>query len=161
MHAAGFGPLAYLGAALAAIVFAFIVHAFSRRKAPARGDRAALRQVVAAMHEVAGRIGIPGHVLPGLSEQADGAFIEAGPDGGFVYVTTEKASRMSQEHAADADELLYLVFRDRAWMHSYMALMGQDLSPEVHAARLAEGQLDLLGKADPQWAERLLRERAG
>lgn len=130
-------------------------------KGPAvAGESGALRQAQAAMREAAARIGIPAHVLPGLSEQPEGAFIENGPNGGFVYVTTERATRMSEERAADVDELLYLVFRDRAWMQAYTGLTGQDLSPEAHAAQLAEGQLELLRKGDPRWAERLLRERA-
>ncbi len=109
--------------------------------------------------EAARRMDLPERLLPALSlpTSREGDFIyRQGND--YVYASFERGTCMSEHRTHDLDDLLYRVFKDRAWTRTYMDLMRQDLSPEDHAARLAEGQLALLEKAEPRWAARL---RAG
>lgn len=156
--AAGFGPLEVALAALVALVGALIIHNWPGRKRTPPGS-ARLPGVRQAMTEAARRMDLPERLLPALALPAsrEGDFIyRQGNE--YVYASFERGTCMSEHRTHDLDDLLYRVFKDRAWTRNYMDLMGQDLSPEDHAARLAEGQLALLEKADPRWAARL---RAG
>lgn len=158
LNAADAGPLTVVLVALVALVGALIIHAFSRRGTMPSGS-ARLPGVRQAMTDAARRMDLPERLLPALAlpSSREGDFIfRQGNE--YVYASYERGSCMSEYRTTDLDDLLYRVFKDRAWTRTYMDLMRQDLSPEDHAARLAEGQLALLEKADPRWAARL---RAG
>jgi hypothetical protein len=160
LHAMDAGPFTYVLVALAAMVGALLIHTLSRRDEGPTGS-ARLPGVRQAMTEAAQRMDLPEHLLPalGLPSAREGDFVyRRGNE--YVYASFERGTRMSEHRTENVDDLLYRVFRDRAWTRSYMALIGQDLTPQDHAARLAEGQLALLEKADPRWAERLRGERS-
>lgn len=175
LRAADAGPLTVVLVALAALVLALVIHNWpGRRRTPVTDDRTAapsqttarndlpvsLPEVRARMIAAAGRMGLPEHLLPRLAMPGggDGDFVfRDGAD--YVYCTHERATRIAEHRTGDLDDLLYRVFRDRAWTRTYLSLIGQELSEEEHAARLAEGQLALLEKADARWAERLRAER--
>jgi len=156
--AAGFGPLEVALAALVALVGALIIHNWPGRKRTLPGS-ARLPGVRQAMTDAARRMDLPERLLPALAlpSSREGDFIyRQGNE--YVYASFERGSCLSEHRTTDLDDLLYRVFKDRAWTRTYMDLIGQDLPPEDHAARLTEGQLALLEKADPRWAARL---RAG
>jgi len=159
MNAAGFGPLAMVLAALVALVGALLIHNFSGPDLTPTGS-ARLPGVRRAMEDAARRMDLPERLLPalGLPTSREGDFVfRQGHD--YVYACYERGSRISEHRTEDLDDLLYHVFRDRAWTRTYMSLIGQDLSPEDHAAKLAQGQEDLLERAEPRWAARLRAER--
>jgi hypothetical protein len=175
LRAADAGPLTVVLVALAALVLALAIHNWpGRKRRPPVDDRTAaplpvtgrndlavsLPDLHAQMLAAARRMELPEHLLPRIAMPGggEGDFIyRDGAD--FVYCSLERGSRISEHRTAEVDELLYRVFKDRAWTRTYVGLIGQDLSPEDHAARLAEGQLALLERADPRWAERLRVER--
>jgi hypothetical protein len=159
MSAADFGPWTVALVALVALVGALLIHNFSRRpkRLPptAAGGHADLPELRAAMRAAASRMDLPERLLPAIARPtgADGDFIYR--DGsGYVYCSIERGTPLFEHRSADPEDLLYRVFRDRAWTRTYMDLIGQDLSPQEHAARLSKGQEALLAKAQPRWAER-------
>ncbi|MBM3596205.1 MAG: hypothetical protein FJX31_10645 [Alphaproteobacteria bacterium] len=174
LRAADAGPLTVVLVALAPLVLALVVHNWPGRQrsavvddriaapslASGRNDLAvSLPEVHARMTAAAGRMVLLEHFLPRLAMPGggDGNFVFRDKFE-FVYGGYERGSRIFEHCTVDMDDLLYRVFRDRAWTRTYLSLIGQDLSEQDHAARLAKGQLALLEKADPCWAERL---RAG
>lgn len=172
---AGFGPLEVALAALVALVGALVIHNWpGRKRSPPVDDRIAaplpatgrsdfdvsLPEVRSAMLAAASRMGLPEHLLPRIAAPSGGEGDFVYRDGAdYVYCALERGSPISEHRTTDLDDLLYRVFRDRAWTRTYVGLIGQDLSEKDHAARLAEGQLALLEQADPRWAERLRAER--
>jgi Immunity protein 63 len=172
--AAGFGPLEIALAALVALVGALLIHNLGRGRgaspslegyntqapAPAVGT-VKLPQVGLAMRAAAALMDLPDHLLPALSlpTGGEGDFVY-GEGGGYVYASYERGTALFEHRTADLDDLLYRVLKDRAWTRTYLDLMGQDLSPEDHAARLAAGQIALLARAHPGWAERARGEAA-
>lgn len=172
LHAAGVGPLGFVLVALVATVGALAIHFLMRGRSsrvPAEPARAVevrpepidLPEVREAMLAAAARMGIPERVLPRIASPggADGEYIDRAGSA-YVYSGFERGAKMFEHRTVDLDGLLYLVLRDRAWMQAYLALIGQELAPEEHARRLAEGQEALLARADTRWAERLVREGA-
>jgi hypothetical protein len=175
LRAADAGPLTVVLVALVALVGALVIHNWpGRRRRPPVDDRTvapsqtavgkdlsvSLPEVHARMIETARRMELPEHLLPRIATPGggEGDFVYR-DDADYVYCALERGSRISEHRATEVDDLLYRVFKDRAWTRTYVSLIGQDLSEQDHAARLAEGQLALLGKADPRWAERLRAER--
>jgi hypothetical protein len=175
LRAADAGPHEVVLVALAALVLALVIHNWPGRKRSAvvddriaapllaaqRNDLAvSLPEVQSRMLDAARRMELPEHHLPRLAmpggEDGDYVFRDKFD---FVYCGFERGTRIFEHCTVDVDDLLYRVFRDRAWTRTYIGLIGQGLSPEDHAARLAEGQLALLQRADPRWAERLQAER--
>jgi hypothetical protein len=168
--AAGWGQGALIIAALVAVVGALLIHNLGRRGGsgvaraqPGRGTAAdtGLIALGERMKDAARRMGIPERVLPRIAvpDAREGDFVfREGSD--YVYCGFERGTQMFEHRASESDDLLYRVFCDRAWMHVYFGLKGQDLSPQEQTARLAAGQVELLGKADPRWAERAAQEAA-
>lgn len=173
---AGFGPLEIALAALVALIGALVIHNWPGRHRkrmealeksvsagqanPVAVSDAGLEQAGAVIRAAAARMGLPEHLLPRMAAPSgsEGDFVyRDGAD--FVYCSLERGSRISEHRTTDIDELLYRIFRDRAWTRAYISLIGQDIPEQEHAARLAAGQLALLEKADPRWAERLRSER--
>lgn len=175
LRAADAGPLTIVLVALVALVGALVIHNWlGRRRSAAVDDRTvaplqtatatdisvSLPEVQARMMAAAVRMGLPEHLLPRIAMPGGGEGDFVYRDGAdYVYCALERGSRISEHRTAEVDELLYRVFKDRAWTRTYVNLIGQELSEEEHAARLAEGQLALLEQADPRWAERLRAER--
>jgi hypothetical protein len=176
MSVAGFGPLEVALVALVALVGALVIHNWPGRHRkrmealaqsaspqvanPARASDGELDAVRSAMLAAAQQMGLPERLLPGFGSPSggDGDFVYR--DGAeYVYCAFERGARLSELRTADIDDLLYRVFRDRAWTRTYTSLIGQDLSEQDHAARLAEGQLALLQRGDPRWAQRLRTEQ--
>ncbi len=175
LNSAGFGPVTFVLVALVATIAALLIHNRAGRKSAGgqivsetssnaetdTNDLAAeLPELRARMLEISERMGIPERVLPKIAipTGADGDFLFRDKFD-FVYRSFERGALIAEHSAADPDELFYHVFRDRAWMRAYQGLVGLDLTPDDHAARLAQGQESLLGMADPDWAERARRER--
>ena len=167
--AAGFGPLEVALAALVALVGALLIHNLGRgrRGLPVSDDRVMppasapvgetdLPELRAAMHDAARRMDLPERLLPRLAlpagNEGDFVYREAAT---YVYCALERGTRIAEYRSDALDELLYRVFKDRAWTRTYVGLIGQELSPQEHDTRLRAGQLELLGKADPAWADRL------
>lgn len=175
LRAADAGPLTIVLVALVALVGALVIHNWPGRKrsavvddrtaaplpAAARNDLSvSLPEVHSRMLAAARCMELPEHLLPRLAmpggEDGDYVFRDKFD---FVYCGFERGTQIFEHCTVDVDDLLYRVFRDRAWTRTYVSLIGQDLSEQDHAARLAEGQLALLEQADPRWAERLRAER--
>lgn len=120
-------------------------------------DEAHLAQM---MRDYAARADFPERVLPkaDLPDGGDGNFVFRDKFG-YVYATWEGGRQTDEQTSAVADQLLYWVFRDRAWMHSYIETMGADL-PEPDRMRKVEGEQErLLGMIDPKWAAQLRHDR--
>ncbi len=159
LNAADAGPLSVLVVALVALVGALLIHNLSRRNQAPNGS-ARLPGVRQTMIAAARRMDLPEHLLPALalpsSREGDFVYRQANQ---YVYCSFERGTQIFEHRTANVDDLLYRVFKDRAWTRTYVGLIGQDVPQEEHAARLAAGQEALLELADPRWAQRLRAER--
>jgi len=114
----------------------------------------------ARMREFAARGGLPENVLAHVGEPTgrDGENITIeGPN--YVFSYWERGGPMHEKRSVIADQILYFALKDRARMRAYMELMGQELSPEEHAARLAEREEGILAAMDPRWARQYALDR--
>jgi hypothetical protein len=118
-------------------------------------------EIGARMREIAARAGIPERTLPWLAPPFDreGEFVFRDRFD-YVYTAVERGAPLFEHRAAVADELLYMVFRDRAWMVAagYVADVGAP--PEQDPDRIADRQQAILAGIDPRWGRQFALERA-
>ena len=114
----------------------------------------------AMMRDYAARAGIPERVLPkaDLPDGADGNFVFRDKFG-YVYATWEGGRQTQEYTSAVADQLLFAVFRDRAWMHAYTQSMGDGLAEPDRTRQVEAEQERLLSLIDPRWGAQLRAER--
>ncbi|OYW44517.1 MAG: hypothetical protein B7Z08_09255 [Sphingomonadales bacterium 32-68-7] len=144
--------------ALLALAGAFAIHALQSRRRARSGESGpgplapTDAEIAGRMRAIAARMGLPERVLPRATQPAgDGDFVWREGDR-FRYQSLERGYPVADHAAASLDEILYLVFRDRAWMHAYLATRGSDEA--TREARVAERQRAMLAAADPAWGAR-------
>jgi hypothetical protein len=167
LGAAGVGPLGVILVALVAVAGALAIHVLRRRKgkdfvppqshaaggASARPAPSEDPHIAARMRERAARMGLSETMLPAAhAPNGDGNFVWR--DGGtYRYQSFERGGPVADHSEPSLDAVLFHVFRDRAWMHAYLATVGSDEA--TREARIAEQQRAMLAAGDPAWAGRL------
>jgi hypothetical protein len=114
------------------------------------------------MYAIADRAGIERHGLPhvGPIEGGDGVFLDRDKFD-YIFMGIERGQPMFDHRSVVADEILYLVFRDRAWAIGANYLAHNRASPEHYAELLKDKQQEALARIDPRWGRQFARERRG
>jgi hypothetical protein len=158
--------------ALVATVGALAIHWLRRGRAPAYrdADEAARiaepapslpqdEAIAGRLRELAARMGLPERVLPRAHEPTgDGDFVWREGDQ-YRYQGIERGGPIADHSDPSLDEILFLVFRDRCWMHAYLATIGMD--EPARGAEVASRQRAMLAAAEPEWAARLEAKHDG
>jgi hypothetical protein len=114
------------------------------------------------MYAIADRAGIDRELLPhvGPIEGGEGAFLDRDKFD-YIYIALERGQPMFDHRSVIADELLYLVFRDRAYAIGANYLAHNRASPEHYTELLKDKQQEALAGIDPRWGRQFARERRG
>lgn len=117
------------------------------------------------MYAIADRAGVPRRVLPAIGPIAGGEGEAIDRDKfDYIYIGLERGQPMFDLRTVVADQLMYWVFRDRAWALASNRLAnarqaGERFPDHEYAGRLAEEQRAILAEIDPKWARQFDSER--
>jgi hypothetical protein len=120
-----------------------------------------LAELGVKMREIAERAGIPARVLPHIGPigARDGEYVDRDKFD-YIYIGQERGVPMFDHRVVIADQLMYLIFKDRAWMIAAGYVDGANAPPEQDPARIAERQQEILAGIDPRWGAQFAQERA-
>lgn len=115
----------------------------------------------ARMHAIADRIGVPGTALPALMppDGSDGDFVFRDKFE-YIYLGIDRGQPCFERVTAVADELLYLIFRDRAYALAANRVAERRVGAEGYVAELVREQQAIIAGIDPQWGSQFAREQA-
>lgn len=118
-------------------------------------------EIAERMRAIAGRVGIPDHVLPTLAPPFgnEGEFVFRDRFD-YIYTAREHGTALFEHAVAAVDQLLYLVFKDKAWMMASGYIGGSGAPIEQDPVRIAEKQRAILAGIDPRWGRQFAREAA-
>lgn len=117
------------------------------------------------MYAIADRAGVPRRVLPAIGPigAGEGEFIDRDKFD-YIYIGLERGQPMFDLRTVIADQLMYWVFCDRAWVLASNRLAnarqaGERFPDQEYAGRLSKGQRAILAEIDPKWARQFDSER--
>lgn len=113
------------------------------------------------MHAIADRIGVPATALPALMppDGSDGDFVFRDKFE-YIYLGIDRGQPCFEHVTAVADELLYLIFRDRAYALAANRVAERQVGAEGHVAELLREQQAIIAGIDPRWGSQFAREQA-
>jgi hypothetical protein len=120
-----------------------------------------LAELGVKMREIAERAGIPERVLPHIGPigARDGEYIDRDKFD-YIYIGQKRGQPMFDHRVVIADQLMYLIFKDRTWMIAAGYVGGATVPPKQDPARIAERQQHLLAGIDPRWGRQFAKEGA-
>ena len=115
----------------------------------------------ARMHAIADRIGVPVTALPALMppDGSDGDFVFRDKFE-YVYLGIDRGQPCFEHVTAVADELLYLIFRDRAHALAANRVAERRVGTGGYVAELMREQQAIIAGIDPRWGSQFAREQA-
>jgi hypothetical protein len=127
-----------------------------------RSDAASLSlaDISELMSGIAARAGIAEKELPqfGPTSAEWGTFIDRDKFD-FIYFALDRGGMMFDMRTVVSDQLMYWVFRDRAYAAAANHLAENPTTPDRYARLLADKQQDILAGIDPRWAVQFAYER--
>ncbi len=115
----------------------------------------------ARIHAIADRIGVPATELPALMppDGSDGDFVFRDKFE-YIYLGIDRGQPCFEHITAVADELLYLIFRDRAYALAANRVAERRVGAEGYVAELMREQQAIIAGIDPRWGSQFAHEQA-
>lgn len=119
-----------------------------------------LADISELMRGIAARAGIEERWLPEIGPTADdwGNFIDRDKFD-YIYFELERGGVVFDLRTVVADQLMYWVFRDRAYAEASNWLAHNPTTPDRYNRPLADKQQEILAGIDPRWAVQFAYER--
>jgi hypothetical protein len=118
-----------------------------------------LSQLGELMHAIAQRAGIDERWLPHVGAIAgrDGVFIDRDKFD-YIYCELERGGAMFDHRVVVADQLMYLIFKDRAWALATTHMAHNRTTRDRYHRLHAERQQAILAGIDPRWGNQFALE---